>query len=751
MTVPVRLGDSPPIIPLRKPFDLTPWQLAGAITVAVLTLNAEGYLQLSNDPFQEGSLISPVLAARLLILMFGAAIVLVYPHGRPIPMWLYVGLKHFWTATRAVYGADNDHRGPAYFKADAWQMTRMQLAGDSTVFVVDPPAWWFFKRTFLAQSWWDKHVPYRKLIPVEPEGALELMTDSDRQSRGAGLASGLKALGNPVQIVAQARPEDPAWIVERAMPPAGSPFHCLREPLRRWSAKRAQSLMQRRIIVACSAPTLDVLVEHVRDVSGMLTDAGLTVREINASDQQALFDAVYGARRFYPHSRSSFGIDSEDWVTIVVRHFPRHVVIGWVMYVIGSLPVDVSLYAEPDDAVWLTKIMEWFEGACMLQTADTAHRDALQDLQYVESKIKRNEDSIQRTTLLLTMPAKHVARVSNRLKKSGAIFRLATGEHREGRFATLPRGGLPAIGATRPLDGLSVAACYPFGSSGLRMDRGTLLGTARESPEAVSLDVLAPALFASMIAILGTTGAGKTFLMQMLIARSGLPFTLIDMKPHRDKDHYGDFYRFTEAAGGAYVVVTTALLWHGLPEPHPTAQCYNLALLNPTDRARALIQIAELEWARAVESLEDRIFGVDEVNALGQTEEGKEFIERVASQGRSVGFVGLFASQEVGDFLRDRRLAKSVTMSSMLFVLAQEKSQVDMVVETLGLGDAVRDELTKFQPDPGDSEAESKRYAILRAGRRVVSFQIEACPEEAALFTTRPSDKRQMRLELVAA
>lgn len=754
--VPRGIGDAPPALPFRKPFDLSPWQLLGAIVSFVIAINVDA-TGLSDVPIHENSPITPLLASRFFVLLLGGCFVFLRPNGRSLPMLMFVSVRHFWRASAAVYFS-GDERGPTYYDVDADQITYMKLQGESTMFVVDPPFWWLFRRTPMAQTYWEKHVPYRMLLPVESEGDLMLMTDDERAARAAAFCAGIKALSHPVQVVAQARPEDVEWVAERAMPPAFSPFASLGISIGRWARERALTLMRRRIVVACSAPSESALIEHVRDVAGALTDSGLTVREMDRLEQQSLFDSIYGNKKFYPHSSDSFGIDGEDWVTLVVRHFPGNVVIGWIMFVIGSLPVDVSIYAEPDDAVWIVKIMEWFEGMCEMPTADTQHKDTLADLQYVEGKLKRTEDCVMRVTMLLTMPKKHVARVKNRLRKSGAIFREATNEHQEGRFASLPKGGLPEVGATRPLDGMSFAACFPFGAAGLPMKKGALLGRSKNGREAVVLDLLAAAFTASMVAILGVTGAGKTFLMQLLIARSGLPFTIIDMKPHLDERHYGDFFRFTLEAKGQYDVVTTASLalaeeldefgdMVGFTNQHPFAQCYNLASLSHADRARALYLIAESEWKRAASTLDDRIFAVDEVNILGATDAGKEFIERVASQGRSMGFIGIFASQEVEDFLRDRRLAKAVTQASMLFVLAQAPGSADYVCSTLKLSDTVAQEVVKFQPDPNDDSAATARYAILRAGRRVVSFQIEASPEELRLFTTKPADKRAMLAE----
>lgn len=736
--VPTRLGDNPPVLPFRKPFDLNAWQVPTSVITVVLVLNLEQWVPLPDEPFQTGAFVSPMILARVLALALGLMIVFVEPKGRLIPVWLWVACCHF---VRGISGyVETGDDAVRYYPPDVEAMTRMRLEGEASVRVVDPPLWPILKRTPFADSYWKKYVPYRLSLIVEPQGALELMTDNERAGRWHSLAGGLRALSDPIQIVAQTRSEDAQWLAERAMPPVGSPLADLREDIRAWALKRAESMVMRRIVVTCSSADPDVLTEHVRDTTGMLVDAGLTVRPARPDELASVFNDVYGGRAFYPRKRDAFGIDGTDYVTIAVRHFPRSVVVGWVMFIIGRLPVDMSLFIEPDDASWLTRNMDWFGGMTMLDAADTAHHDAHADLARVEGKVKRTEDSVQRTTLLLTMPRNIVPRVSNRLRKAGAIYRQATFEHQAGRFATLPIGGRPLVGATRPLDGDSVAACYPFGSAGLRMARGALIGVSRDSPEAVTIDLRDAALLASMVVIVGTTGAGKTVLMQILIARSALPFVIIDMKPHIDEQRHGDFYRFTMAAKGNYHVCRSG---QPLPVPHPTAQCYNLADLSKAERAATLQSIAEQEWQRAVASLDDRIFAIDEANELGKTEEGKNFIERIVSQGRSVGFIGIAATQEVGDFLAESRMAKAVTMSSVQFVLAQEFSNVDNVSMKLRLGGEATAELRKFQPTPGDDESARNRYAIVRVGQRMCSIRIEASPAEIALFTTKPSDKRE--------
>jgi hypothetical protein len=745
--VPVRLGDDPPWIPLRKPFDATGWQVAATLLTVGLTFGLDNWIHLDDTPFQEGTLISPMMLARVVVLTLGMSFVIVHPGGRWMHLWLFVALKHWFLRSDAVYDVYDDPRGATYFPVDAEKMLRMRLQGESLTFVREPPFWRIMQHTPWKTTYWEHHVPHRMMIPVDAQGAIELMTDSDRASRWAGFTAGIKATTYPVQIVAQCRPEDPDWLVEHTMPPVGSRFAFLRAAIERWMRQRAVALTRRRIVVVCSAPSADKLVEHVRDVTGALTDAGLQVRETKLDEMHDILDSVLGTRKYFPHSTTSFGIDNTDWVTIVVRYFPRNVVVAWIMYIVSGLPVDIGLFFEPDDAAWVTKIMEWFEGACMLPTAATEHRDALADLQYVEAKLKRNEDSVQRVTLALTMPKAFAPRVKNRLRKANAIFREATFEHMQGRWATLPIGGLPPLGPTRPYLGETVAAVHPFGQSGLR-NNGFVLGTARGAQEVVMLDIEDKALYAKMIAMLGATGAGKTFLIQMLIVRSGLPFTLIDLKPHLSERKHGDYWPLMRACGGDYIVVTDPL---DIPYVESDAICYNLASLNQQQQAEALAYIAEYEWARQLDSLTPRIFGCDEANVLAKTHAGRDFIERVATQGRNANIVGVFASQEAWDFLKNEQTRKAISMSPVLIVLAQAPNEVASIVAALQLGDAASAEVMKFQPNPGDTDAARVRNAVMRIGRRVVSFKIEACPEEQTLYTTDPDEKRARRVEMVAA
>lgn len=761
--VPTRLGDAPPLLPFRKPFDLTPWQFVTAFLTVVLVLGLDTIVSIDDTPFEEGTLISPMLLLRFVVLLCGLLLAMVHPGGRWISTWVWVMFKHWCRGVAAVFPGwslreelDNpditSERGATYFPVDAAKMTEMHIDGESLTFIVEPPFWWLMRRTPWAESYWRKHVPYRMLFPVEALGAIALMTDSERASRWHAFTDGCKALAYPVQIVAQKRAEDVDWLLEHTLPPVGSRFAFLRAPIERWCRVRVRTLQQSRIIVVASAPDPDALTEHVKDVTGALTDAALRVRPTTLDGMRAIFDEVFGARRFFPHDLRSFGIDDTDWVTIAIRVFPRSVVVGWIMYVVASLPVDVSLYFEPDDAGWLQFVMDWFDGMCMLPTADTSHRDALADLQRVEGKLKRTEDTVFRTTLLLTMPKAVVPRVSNRLRKMGAVFRELTGEHQQGRFATLPYGGLPRVGVTRPYDGESVAAVHPFGADGLRMPNGVNLGTARTAPECVTFDINDKALYAKMIAMLGTTGAGKTFLMQMLIVRSGLPFTLIDMKPHLSKKRHGDYWPLLNACGGDYIVVQPN---EPIEFVDSDAVCYNLANLDKRQQSAALLDIATHEWARQLDALTPHIFGIDEANVLAKTQGGRDFIERVASQGRNANFVGIFASQEVWDFLKNEQTKKAISMSPVLFALAQEHSEVENIADALVLGESAREELRKFQPSPGDQIA--VRHALLRVGRRIVSMSIEACPEEIALYTTDPDDKLARRdvareeWELVAA
>lgn len=100
------------------------------------------------------------------------------------------------------------------------------------------------------------------------------------------------------------------------------------------------------------------------------------------------------------------------------------------------------------------------------------------------------------------------------------------------------------------------AGCYPFVSFEMCDDNGILLGINRFNNSLVIVDIFNSRIYKNAnISILGTSGAGKTFLMQLMalrMRRKGIQiFIIAPLKGH-------EFYRACENIGGEFIQISAA-------------------------------------------------------------------------------------------------------------------------------------------------------------------------------------------------
>lgn len=100
------------------------------------------------------------------------------------------------------------------------------------------------------------------------------------------------------------------------------------------------------------------------------------------------------------------------------------------------------------------------------------------------------------------------------------------------------------------------ASCYPFVSFEMCDDNGILLGINRFNNSLVIVDIFNSRIYKNAnISILGTSGAGKTFLMQLMalrMRRKGTQiFIIAPLKGH-------EFYRACENIGGEFIQISAA-------------------------------------------------------------------------------------------------------------------------------------------------------------------------------------------------
>ena len=116
------------------------------------------------------------------------------------------------------------------------------------------------------------------------------------------------------------------------------------------------------------------------------------------------------------------------------------------------------------------------------------------------------------------------------------------------------------------------ASCYPFTSFEMCDDNGILLGINKYNSSLIIVDIFNSAIYKNAnMAILGTSGAGKTFTMQLMalrMRRKNIPvFIIAPLKGH-------EFHRACTNVGGEFIQISPA-------SPH----CINVMEIRKVDRS----------------------------------------------------------------------------------------------------------------------------------------------------------------------
>ena len=139
-----------------------------------------------------------------------------------------------------------------------------------------------------------------------------------------------------------------------------------------------------------------------------------------------------------------------------------------------------------------------------------------------------------------------------------------------------------------------VASCYPFTSYEMSDKDGIMMGVNKANNSLVIVDIFNTKIYKNAnIAILGTSGAGKTFTMQLMalrLRRKNVQVFIIAP----DKGH--EFARACNNIGGAFIQISPA-----------SPNCINVMEIRPTDRTASEIldgyTVGRSELAMKIQSL----------------------------------------------------------------------------------------------------------------------------------------------------
>lgn len=285
---------------------------------------------------------------------------------------------------------------------------------------------------------------------------------------------------------------------------------------------------------------------------------------------------------------------------------------GWISLLINAgegIDTDLFLFRQPKDQmvrrlgqqlrINRSKIRETSDTNSDFDDLDSAIRSGY----FLKDGLANNEDFYY-MSILITITAETVEElewreremkkmlISQDLNLTACMFR------EEQAFIS----SLPLVSFEKHLYELSkrnvltvgAASCYPFTAYELSDDNGILLGVNKFNNSLVIVDIFNSAVYRNAnIAIVGTSGAGKTFTMQLMalrMRRKGIQvFIIAPLKGH-------EFLRACKNTGGEFIQISPA-----------SKNCINVMEIRKTDKSvDELIDGAHIEkseLARKIQQL----------------------------------------------------------------------------------------------------------------------------------------------------
>ena len=258
--------------------------------------------------------------------------------------------------------------------------------------------------------------------------------------------------------------------------------------------------------------------------------------------------------------------------SLVITGYPNKVKANWLSSIINfGEGVDLSIHIKKLDKSKVITDLTYNIGAASVNEKEAGEnrrdideiRSAKQDARYMREEIAINNQELYNIFILIKISADNTEKLSRRTRevqaKLGAMDMLSKScdfRQLQALQAFLPLCYLPKelfkLGAQNILT-KGLASMYPFSSYELSDPDGVLMGINEQNESMIMIDIFNANIYknANMV-VLGTSGAGKTFLMQMLALRlrqHDIPVSIIaPLKAH-------EFKRACGAVNGQYIKI----------------------------------------------------------------------------------------------------------------------------------------------------------------------------------------------------
>ena len=264
----------------------------------------------------------------------------------------------------------------------------------------------------------------------------------------------------------------------------------------------------------------------------------------------------------------------QSYLLIPSHGYKAEVMAGWLSLLVNAgdgIDVDLFLTKQPKDRM-VQKLGQQLrinhskiKDASDTNTNFDSLDDAIKSGYFLKRGIAENEDFYYMNTLI-TITANSPAELDYREKEMRKLLLshdigcvTCTFREEQAFLSALPLVSLEKHLFERSKRNVltrGAASCYPFVSFAMCDDNGILLGVNRYNNSLTIVDIFNSQVYKNAnISILGTSGAGKTFLMQLMalrMRRKGIQvFIVAPLKGH-------EFYRACKNIGGEFIQISPA-------------------------------------------------------------------------------------------------------------------------------------------------------------------------------------------------
>jgi len=311
------------------------------------------------------------------------------------------------------------------------------------------------------------------------------------------------------------------------------------------------------------------LEDRVKQVIERNTDIGTDIDAINVNE--------FYSPELIDFSHMDYIVMDGLFVTymyIPSDGYKSHVVAGWMSLLVNAgegIDVDFFVAKQPKDKIQFKLGQQIRINRSKIKEASDTNTDfddlegAIRSGYFLKEGLANNEDFYY-MNILVTVTARNKIELEwrvNEMKKlllSQDITIKPCNFYQEQAF----RMALPILNPEKKLYEKSkrnvlttgIASCYPFTSFEISDDNGILLGVNKHNNSLVIVDIFNSRKYKNAnMAILGTSGAGKTFTMQLMALRMRRKniqvFILAPLKGH-------EFHRACKNIGGEFIQISPA-------------------------------------------------------------------------------------------------------------------------------------------------------------------------------------------------